>query len=256
MPLAIVVRRAGAGTERILLSRPLVAGGSRADGLLLPACPPAALRLVPRPAGVVLEAAAPGLRVRGRPVPPGTRRLLLPGDRVEIAGVTIEVEPGPREGETRAAAAAVLLDAASGTGPGPHLLVLTGPSAGDRHPISDGQTVGRGRSAGIRIQDPRASRLHARIRLRGGIVTVEDLRSKNGVRLNGVRVERRPCALRPGDELLVGETLVALEAEAGPAAPAGGRSVPAARTRRRPPGPWAAALLLALSAAALALAGS
>lgn len=256
MPLAIAVRRPGSGTERILLSVPLVAGGSRADGLLLPASPPAALRLVPRPAGVVLEAASPGIRVGGRPVPPGTRRLLLPRDRAEIGGVTIEVEPGRREAETRAAAAALLLDAASGAGPGPHLVVVTGPSAGDRHPISDGQTIGRGRSAGIRIHDPRASRLHARIRLRGGIATVEDLRSKNGLRLNGVRVDRRPCVLRPGDELLVGETLLSLEADAVPAAPAGDRSPPAARTGRRLPGPWTAALLLALSAAALALAGS
>jgi len=256
MPHTLAIRRPGAAPTRIVLSSPLVAGGSRADGLLLAGAPPAALRLVPAAAGVVVEATSQGVRANGHAVPPGGRRLLRAGQRIELQGVVLEVERARREDDgTRAAAGALLLDAASGADPvpGPCLVILTGPSAGDRHALADGRTLGRGRSAGIRIHDPGASRVHARLRFASGETTIEDLRSKNGLRVNGVRVDRRPCPIRPGDEILVGDTALALE---DPGAAPGTTVTPApARPRARTASARVvAAVLLALSAAALALA--
>jgi pSer/pThr/pTyr-binding forkhead associated (FHA) protein len=119
--------------------------------------------------------------------------------------------------------------------------------------------VGRGRAASVRLRDPQASRAHARVRLGADGASVEDLGAKNGLRVNGVRLERRAVVpLAPGDELGVGETLLAFEAPG--AASAEGPAPAAPRTggtrRRAAPTHLAAAALLALSAAALLVAAS
>jgi hypothetical protein len=235
------------------LARPVTAGGSRADDLRLPGCPAAALRLVPSPAGVVVEAIAAGVRVGGHVVHAGARRLLRAGERAELRGAVLVLvrppAPAASDDPTRVAAAALIRGAASGdvAPPGLHLVVLTGPAAGARRALAGDTTVGRGRAASVVLPDPAASRVHARLRTGPEGATVEDLGSKNGVRVNGVRVDRRPFPVRAGDELVVGETALALaDGEAGDDSPA-----PA---RRRVPARLVAAALLALSAAALALA--
>jgi hypothetical protein len=239
------------------LSRPLAAGGSRADEVFLPGCPAGALRLVPCPAGAVVEAVASGVRVGGHAVHAGGRRLLRPGERAELHGAALALDRRQAATEpTRIAAAALLRSAAAGSPSlGLHLLVLTGPAAGTRHALGPEQTIGRGRAATIVLPDPAASRVHARLHLGPDGARIEDLRSKNGVRVNGVRIERRTFPLRIGDELVVGETALALAeeedaegVESHPPAPGpGGRRVPARLV---------AAALLAISAAALALAAT
>lgn len=252
---ALTVHAAGAAPARHRVAAPATAGGSRADGLLLPGAPPAAIRLVPAAAGVVVEARSAGVRVAGHAVHPGARRLLRPGERAELPGAALALEPTAPAEATRAAASPVLRGEIAGGGPA--VVVLTGPRAGERCPLGDGVTVGRGRAASLRVPDPLASRLHLRLRPGSGGVTVEDLGSKNGVRLNGVELERRrPCPVAPGDEIALGDTLLCLEspwpgAAAAPARPPAGGS-----RRSAVPPAVAAALLLALSAAALALAGS
>jgi hypothetical protein len=244
-----------------VIDAPLTAGGSRADGVFVAGAAPGTLRLFPTAAGLVVEAFVAGARVAGRPVAPGERRLLRPGEEAELQGVALALAPAPPPSEagTRCAAAALLRGAAAGeivTGVG--LVVLSGPNAGARHPLAGEATLGRGRAATVRLFDPRASRLHARLRTGPRGVTVEDLGSKNGVRLDGVRIERRrPYPLTPSQELSVGDTLLALEV------PSRAPASDARPTRGAPPGRNAAvalrlatAALLALSAAALALAGS
>ncbi|MFN2460369.1 MAG: FHA domain-containing protein [Candidatus Velthaea sp.] len=63
--------------------------------------------------------------------------------------------------------------------------------------------VGRAPSADLRIDDPRVSRLHARIEMRDDGVYVEDLGSRNGTAVDGEAVpgSRR---LRVDDEIEVG----------------------------------------------------
>jgi pSer/pThr/pTyr-binding forkhead associated (FHA) protein len=94
--------------------------------------------------------------------------------------------------------------------------------------------------------------VHARIRAGAGGVHLEDLGSKNGLFVNGVRVERTPIVIHCGDEIGVGETALALDEGTAVAAP---RAAPPlalpllARFRSE-----LAATLLAACAAALVLA--
>jgi len=249
----LAVHRPGLPPERRELVAPVAAGGSHADALHLPGCPPSALRLSPCGSSLVIEAVACGIRVAGRPIHPGGRRLLRAGERAELLGIALSLEPVPAGGPTRVAAGALVRDAAGGAPPmaGPHLVVLSGPAAGARHLLRAEQTIGRGRGATITIPDAQASRVHARIRLDGRGATVEDLGSKNGVRVNGIRIERSRCAIHAADEIVIGETAVALQDLPGPDAPGPRRD----GTRRvRAASHLLAAALLALSAAALALA--
>jgi S-DNA-T family DNA segregation ATPase FtsK/SpoIIIE len=161
-------------------------------------------------------------------------------------------EPGA-SGGTRAAAAAMLRVAAEGGAvvAGPHLVVVAGSSAGERIALRHVQTLGRGAGADVRVADPCASRVHARVRLDGAVATVEDLRSKNGVRVNGARVRRGRRRLAPGDEIALGATVLAFEDASPAAAPP---AVPAARPPRTALAfalRWVAAALLAACAAAL-----
>lgn len=75
---------------------------------------------------------------------------------------------------------------------------------GEVHPLRDVvTTVGRGKGADIRLQDPSVSRLHAELVRRGPYVYVADLGlSRNGTRVNGRPVARR--VLEEGDVLSFG----------------------------------------------------
>ena len=85
---------------------------------------------------------------------------------------------------------------------------------GMRHPLDPpGIVIGRGAEADLRINDPGISRRHAEIRVSGlerPEVTVVDLGSTNGTRINGVRVDTQ--LLEDGDELTFGNTRMRFEA--------------------------------------------
>ncbi|WP_242345113.1 FHA domain-containing protein [Anaeromyxobacter terrae] len=259
MRQAILLQRTGAEPERRDLSSPATAGGSRADDIPLPGAPPGAVRLRPCAAGVIVEACVAGARAAGRPLPAGARRLLRPGEAVEVGGQRIALPARVAPEGTRAAAAALLQDAAaSAESPvtGAHLVVLTGAEAGVRHPLVVEQILGRGRAAAIRVADAQASRRHARLRLEAEGATIEDLESKNGLRVNGMRIERRPWVLRDGDEITLGDTILALVGPSPRAcvAVAEASDAPAPKGPRPPLAHLTAAALLGLSAAVLALA--
>jgi pSer/pThr/pTyr-binding forkhead associated (FHA) protein len=63
--------------------------------------------------------------------------------------------------------------------------------------------VGRAPSADVRIDDPRVSRLHARIEMRDDGVYVEDLGSRNGTLVDGTPVVSSRQLAR-GAELTIG----------------------------------------------------
>ena len=63
--------------------------------------------------------------------------------------------------------------------------------------------VGRDRDADVRIDDPSVSRRHARIVVEGDSASVEDLESKNGTRVGGVRVAHS-VRLAKGDVVAFG----------------------------------------------------
>jgi pSer/pThr/pTyr-binding forkhead associated (FHA) protein len=58
--------------------------------------------------------------------------------------------------------------------------------------------VGRHPTADIRLDDPLVSRFHARLRVSGSSVLLEDLGSTGGTRVNGARLQG-PCHLQSGD---------------------------------------------------------
>jgi len=63
--------------------------------------------------------------------------------------------------------------------------------------------LGRGTDCHITLEDPLVSRRHARILLRDGMAQVEDLGSRNGIRVNGRRV-KQPWDLANGDRIRIG----------------------------------------------------
>jgi hypothetical protein len=62
--------------------------------------------------------------------------------------------------------------------------------------------LGRDPACEVVLSDPTVSRRHAQLHFRDGRWILQDLGSRNGTIVNGVRVGR--CELRPGDELRVG----------------------------------------------------
>lgn len=68
-------------------------------------------------------------------------------------------------------------------------------------------TVGRGQTNDIIVQDAKMSRSHACFEINaGGEVTVVDSGSTNGVRVNGVKVER--AVIQPGDVIQMGQSQI------------------------------------------------
>jgi two-component system cell cycle response regulator len=89
----------------------------------------------------------------------------------------------------------------------PCLVVVRGLEPGKVIPVEAGErVVGRGRAAQIQLEDQGISRAHARLRVQGGRVSVEDLGSTNGVYCNGRKI--RCALLRDGDCLQLGDCLL------------------------------------------------
>jgi len=68
-------------------------------------------------------------------------------------------------------------------------------------------TIGRAPSATLVVPDAQVSRLHARIDLTDGGLSVRDLDSRNGTLLNARPIDG-PTALHDGDEIDVGTTRI------------------------------------------------
>ena len=95
------------------------------------------------------------------------------------------------------------------TGPArPVLTLLSGVNAGQVFGIDKNEVViGRAREARVRLDDVGISRRHARlVRTGPAAFTVEDTGSRNGVYVNGARVET--AALAPGDHVQIGSDVI------------------------------------------------
>lgn len=98
--------------------------------------------------------------------------------------------------------------------------------------------IGRGPTSDIRFDDASVSRSHACIRVERDRVLLEELGSRNGVRVNGAAA-RGPVALTPGDRVEIGTVeLLLVEADPTPSETeaAATRPVPKLETiSERPP---------------------
>lgn len=74
-------------------------------------------------------------------------------------------------------------------------------------------TVGRRESADIVLRFPNVSGTHCELALVDGYWTVKDLRSSNGIKVNGVRVTEQ--RLEPGDKLAVAKHVYEITYEPG-----------------------------------------
>lgn len=89
----------------------------------------------------------------------------------------------------------------------PYLIAQTGSAEGQRWRLSGDQwVIGRGPECEIAIADRQISRHHARLQRTPNGFVIEDLGSKNGTHLNGVRVTE-PMVLQDGDLIQVAFTL-------------------------------------------------
>jgi pSer/pThr/pTyr-binding forkhead associated (FHA) protein len=75
----------------------------------------------------------------------------------------------------------------------------------------DRVVLGRSRQADIVLDDANVSRRHAELRREGDAWSIADLKSTNGVKVNGRLVER--AQLEPGDEILLGTLELRFEVE-------------------------------------------
>ena len=77
--------------------------------------------------------------------------------------------------------------------------------------LSEGENIlGRGTDSLVWIDAQSVSRRHARVMVASGLATLEDLGSKNGTFVNGVRLSSA-VALRDGDELRIGRVPMTLK---------------------------------------------
>ena len=88
----------------------------------------------------------------------------------------------------------------------PVVMVAEGGRTGQVAPISRLLRVGRGSEAELRLDDLCVSRLHCSFEHADAEVTLRDLRSLNGTRLNGRRVTYE--VLRSGDRIRLGKTVL------------------------------------------------
>ncbi|MFD7339489.1 FtsK/SpoIIIE domain-containing protein [Streptomyces violascens] len=169
--------------------------------------------LVTAPAGTALAAVASGLAsaasgaevsgasvvlYAGRERLDAQRRIL--GEPPLVDGAVLSLA-SPAEGEP------------AHDGPAPaRLHVVAGPDAGGVHLLHGGRIgIGRSTESDVALDDPDVSRQHCEVTVgEDGRVSVADLNSTNGTRLDGREIGARPVRLAPGALLRIGESALRL----------------------------------------------
>jgi adenylate cyclase len=81
---------------------------------------------------------------------------------------------------------------------------------GDAIPlVREQMSMGRRESCDICLQFPNVSGLHCELSYKNGYWFIQDLGSTNGVKVNGVRVHKRP--LNPSDEITIAKRTFRIE---------------------------------------------
>ena len=103
-----------------------------------------------------------------------------------------------------------------GPGGSSYLVVREGERA-DVYDLADGDeiVIGRGSEVTVQIGDARASRRHAAVRREGARVTLADLGSRNGTRLNQETLRDEERAIGSGDVIRIGEVELVLAGTSG-----------------------------------------
>ncbi len=154
-----------------------------------------------------------GTQVNGQKLPKGEKRLLRNGDVIAIAqfDVTFDRVADVSEdvsGKTMFVSRKVVKDVMKGLAAGgenAYFRVMNGPTEGQRIEIADAQEYVFGRDAAeadVVLHDDLVSRKHVKVRRDWSGTHVEDLGSRNGIKLNKKRT--RKATLKDRDEVEIG----------------------------------------------------
>ena len=96
----------------------------------------------------------------------------------------------------------------------PFIVIIGGPDRGRSFQIEEGQTlvIGRSQTSDTQINDPRVSRVHCRVVVDGGTITLLDNDSAGGTIMNGNQVSRQE--LDTGDTFSIGDTTMRYQLDA------------------------------------------
>jgi pSer/pThr/pTyr-binding forkhead associated (FHA) protein len=207
---------AAQGTELVLDDAVITLGRDKACQVVLPqqAVSRNHARICQEGTHFFLEdlGSAYGTQVNGKPLPKGEKRLLRNGDVIAIAQYDVrfdrltELNVDINSNKTSFIARDNLKDMLRGDSER-YLRVMNGPREGERIEIGDAQEIVFGRDekeADVVLQDDLVSRRHVKVRRDWSGTHVEDLGSRNGIKVNKKRVNRKQ--LKDQDELEIGGT--------------------------------------------------
>lgn len=152
-----------------------------------------------------------GTRVNRQDLPKGEKRLLRNGDVIAIAQFDVSFERIPdairhaNSNNTSFVARQAVRDILRPDQDAqPSFRFMNGPREGERVELPDAHelVIGREEDADIVLRDDLVSRRHAKVRRDWSGTHVEDLESRNGVKVNKKRVSRR--TLKDRDEVEIG----------------------------------------------------
>jgi pSer/pThr/pTyr-binding forkhead associated (FHA) protein len=153
-----------------------------------------------------------GTQINGKPLPKGEKHRLRNGDVIVIAQFDVkfthvaDVPMNVGSEKTSFVARSLVKDAMRGlkSGDSAYFRVMNGPREGERIELSDAQEViiGRDETADVIFKDDLISRRHVKLRRDWSGTHVEDLNSRNGIKVNKKKVNRK--TLKDGDEIEVG----------------------------------------------------
>jgi pSer/pThr/pTyr-binding forkhead associated (FHA) protein len=155
-----------------------------------------------------------GTQINGQKLPKGEKRLLRNGDVIAIAQFDVtfdrvaDVSTEDNSNKTSFLSRKVVKDVMKGLAAGgenAYFRVMNGPTEGQRIEIADAQEYIFGRDAAdadIVLNDDLVSRKHVKVRRDWSGTHVEDLGSRNGIKLNKKRT--RKATIKDRDELEIG----------------------------------------------------
>jgi pSer/pThr/pTyr-binding forkhead associated (FHA) protein len=210
---------------RSFLQDRIVLGRARSADICLPdmyvSTRHAEIRLKDNDYAIIDLGSLNGTEVNGKKLVAHRPRPLLNGDEISIAGFRLFFSLGAFRGgaEPRNISAlqagdmlARFIAESGGTPPGPAIEVVSGPGRARRFdlPAAPASLVaGRDPSADIELDDEDISRRHAEVIVEKDGVFIRDLKSRNGILVDGERVEA--VLLRPGLHFKLGRTTLTLE---------------------------------------------
>ncbi len=153
-----------------------------------------------------------GTQVNREKLPKGEKRLLRSGDTIAIANFDVTFDTISTVAEDDGASKTMFVsrravkDVMKGLGGGeqPYFRIMSGPTEGERIELLEASEIvfGRDPTADVVLNDDLVSRRHAKVRRDWSGAHVEDLGSRNGIKVNKKRAKK--VTLKDRDEVEIG----------------------------------------------------